>query len=461
MGIGRRIVRCASVALAAGLALVGTAACNDGISLDPASTSGRTPPAATSSDSGVADSGATGDTADTIPPDLPVDLPPVGECPSGCVPGSVQLWSWDEPVEPKQPPAATHELIGILHANRLQMPGTIHVADNRDEAPWLTSLGLDGTYLTSEAVDIGCGCSLTSMDFDPLWGHILFGARDPGDQPPDYFAVCRYVPEIGQRLWTEVFGTVFPEDATPRVGSVFALANGDSGILVLQDHPNIGLPMVEQLQLFRFDIDGGFLGAPELDTQAPTADDNFPLAVTVDHDTVAIAFGSFNGIEEQGYVAWVHPQADLVEDVVPLPAPPGDLVALPNGTTLAASLVETQRGLGRLDVVRAAPLAGSGWTVTVEVPTSFVSRPSIALDSTGAAWVAVAIADQPDGPAHIRLLHLDAAGQLLSSSDLPLAATLETRSVVIATDTEDDLLLATHIDGRLHVERRRSGCACE
>lgn len=435
---------------AGALALALASGCGSARSLDELPAAGST---STSDASTTAPHDADASTDAPEPPpvdDLPGPVRPPPSCPDACALELPLVWSWEEPE-----PSGT--VTRRLSAMERSPHGTLLVAEYRNGLTVLTHVLPDASSSWTDALYLSCDCEVVDMavtEHDELW--VL------GEEPLENGSVVSalgsyWLPEEGSILtnwltWDVVYGQ--PERSS-RVGSVLPIAF--DAALVLEVEVSLSTPtsLRDVYQLAWFEA-GSMLTTWVVDTQPATDPPAHSRGVPLPDGRIAMMLAGAGGTGPSGYVVWIDPQSGVSSGVAALEAPADRLAAGPDGTVVAVGVDTTTRGVLGLHAAGLPHPDPPAWQATLDVATSTSSPPAVVVDSLGRTLVAVR-----ESEAAITVWRIEADGASASSTSLPIASTDEPKPVLLALTEDDDLVLATLQEGRLHLERRAQACPCD
>lgn len=442
-------------AAARALAVLLASGCGSPVSLDasaPTSTEASTTAALPSTSSG--EPGSSGSAAP--PPDVPIpDVPglPPGACPAECAVELPLVWAWDE-----DPPhgATERRLVGMARAPN----GTLVVAETRGDQSWLTGLDRDGVHLWTQRMTFGCVCQITDVAFDVGGELLVMVESGPSTVRPvmvyGYFMGADG-PIENWSFWDVVRGT--PE-RSGRTGMMSALGFDEIMLSVVEVGLVENRPDKEWIALRSY-TQRGSQWLVIVDTQIGFDPRWQPRSAVLQSGQTAV---TLPGVGSEGdYVVWV--EVGFVTDSQRTPGPIDAMAASPDGSIVVAGTRLQSPGQLELHVAAVEPTGPLPWQLAVGVPSTTTRAPMVAVDALGAATVALrTTSGPPDAPDQtaVALWRIAADGTLLWSTSLPLPAAGSPSPVeLVLADDEQDLVLAALVDGRLHVEHREQGCACD
>jgi hypothetical protein len=459
-------------ALARALGLVLATGCGPTQSLDaigPATSSGAGTTG--SSTHGSADTSTAGE--DAPPPDVPAtDLPapPLapGECPAGCVVDLPLAWAWDEePRPPAEPPdpSAVPRLSAMIRA----LDGSLVVATRRNDEPWLTQVDRDGGLVASMPLPLQFECEIVDMTLYPSGKLILLA--ECVLQEYQVLEVIRF--DLGawfleSEAWNLIAGT---EDRPARTGSVMPLSEELDEVAVLVVESAVTPEGLDQdaIQIFYY-ANGGFYDYRLLDTQLAHAPPRRPKSALLPTGEIVMTVSGL-GTDMGDYAVWLAPDSLLPLTSGLLRGPADALAVGPDGKVVVAghaALPSPPLPLPAQVVLQATGLPRTQpptWESDVYVLGTTVSGPVVAMDALGHAYLAMrttAGAPHDLGAAAVALVRLAADGTPVWSTTLPLASDATPLPIGLSlADDDESLVLATIVDGHLHLEQREQGCRCE
>lgn len=387
---------------------------------------------------------------DVPPADLP-DLPPPGACPAACEVELPLVWSWDD--------ALTGEPDRRVTAMAWAPDGTLLVADTRDGQPWLTRSTRDGDVYWATPFQFTCDCEITEIGFSSFDQLVVLGeGTDEWGQA--WFELAGYFIGIDfiDFVWREgapVFGTT---ERPARVGSLMPLTDGSLIVLAVES----GLDGDLEKDWFEARYYAG--AAPQnlwqLDTQLATAPPRKPVGVALPLDELAFALPG--GTSQGDYVVWSQAWYDVVTASQPLPGPVDAMVVGPESTVVTAGIDRSEPSGAVLRVASVPRGQPPAWVEATSVLAPEVGAPALAVDADGSAYVALRTLSGASGEPEVLLVRRAPDGTPLWTATLPLPASEAPRPVLLALAPDDqDLVLATIVDGHLHLERREQGCRCD
>jgi hypothetical protein len=102
----------------------------------------------------------------------------------------------------------------------------------------------------------------------------------------------------------------------------------------------------------------------------------------------------------------------------------------------------------------------AAWLQAIDAPGPTTGAPALVIDAEGSSTLALRTLDEETGEPAVMLVRLAPDGSPAWSSTLPVPASDSPTPVALAL-ADDDLVLATIVDERLHLERREQGCRCD
>ncbi|MCA9705037.1 MAG: hypothetical protein KDK70_04195 [Myxococcales bacterium] len=432
-------------------------ACGSLVSLDPPepSSSGSTATGSSgTSTSTSADGSTTVTPADSTTAATP-DLPPPGSCPQGCALELNQVWSWDAEPLPADPLPVERSISAIVRT----LDDEFVIADHRDGQPWISRVTNDGVELWSIPADLSCDCRITSLAITDD-GQLLVGAEGTFFGRTNVFAIARYdlfLPSLEWLTWDILYQ--FTEHP-PRVGSIVTIDDAFVGLLVVEADI-FGDPTThETLELLLFQ-ERSFWSRFPIDSQPYSEVAWRPLGRTTPNGGLVVGLTDTSGSQDDGYLVWLGPGGAAPIAVEPLPSPPEAMDLGAGWTTFVAGHERSSPREVSLHVSRTLSVLPLDWTHTESIPTTSDRTPALVADCEGGAIAALRVTTGPTEPPALALVRVADDGSLSGSTTLPIPADAAAQPVFLALDSKDDLMIATLVEGELHLEKHSRGCQCD
>lgn len=388
------------------------------------------------------------------------DFPPEDGafCPPGC---DVELETrWTYRGELPDPDRREPDVYR-LEAMTTVFDGTLVFAERRRHDIFITRVSTNGNQLWHDWLPINQGSEIRDLSASAdgtIWysGTALLGLE--GGLPVIHFGRFAHddITDF-ESQWTQLQGV---PGATPRMGTIFPFDDFRAGLVVIDQLAGVNAGATERIDVFDVNRNGAIDNIRFVTFQPLTEPAGTPVGAKVTNDTLAVAYPSFTGVSEQGYVVWL--RNFVVRDTAPLPGKPDDMESTPTGRAIAVS---HQWSEGQLEIFvdEMGFELPSIWEFRAVIDSTTRGNADVVVDEAGFITVAVPATRRVNGQtrSRVELISLTPTGQVHWNATLPLPFQPGERPIALELADDGRFKVGGTVNDRVRIDEVEPICACE